>query len=241
MSINKRILLKLSGEALGTQSNVLDKKILTDILKQIKCLQNDYKVEIAIVVGGGNIFRGKVSDELGMGEDTSPADYMGMMATSINALGLVTFLNNNGVKAVLQNSLKFEKISDGLNSEKAKSDLGNGEVVIFGGGTGQPYVSTDTAAAMRAIEIEADAILLAKNGVDGVYDDDPRINIDATFIPELTFNEFLSKNLKVVDKEAIEMLKGKNIDIILFNMNTPNNIINLYKDENTKKTIIKEK
>ncbi len=237
----KRILLKLSGEALGSQSSILDKSILTNLLKQLKTLRDEYKVQVAIVVGGGNIFRGQISETLGMGEDTAPADYMGMMATTINALGIETFLNNNGVEAVMQNSLAFEKISLGINSEEAVKSLEEGKVVIFGGGTGKPYLSTDTAAALRAIDINADGILMAKNGVDGVYTDDPNVNPDATLIPNMTFQDVIDQNLKVVDHEAMELLKGKNIDLILFNVNTPNNIINLYKDQNTNKTIIKEK
>ncbi len=236
----KRVLLKLSGEALGSAHSILDKSILNNLLKQLKTLTEDFGVQVAIVVGGGNIFRGQISEDLGMGEDTAPADYMGMMATSINALGLVTFLNNNGVSAVLQNSLKFEKISDGIDYESADADLKNNKIVVFGGGTGKPYLSTDTASALRAIGINADGILMAKNGVDGVYTDDPNINPDAKLIPSLTFQDVVDQDLKVVDHEAMEMLKGKNIDLILFNMNTPNNIINLYKDMNTNKTIIKE-
>ncbi len=236
----KRILLKLSGEALGSAHSILDKAILTNLLKQLKTLRDDFNVEVAIVVGGGNIFRGQISEDLGMGEDTAPADYMGMMATSINALGIATFLNNNGVEAVMQNSLSFEKISDGINTEEAIQALQDKKIVVFGGGTGRPYLSTDTAAALRAIDINADGILMAKNGVDGVYTEDPNVNPDATLIPNLSFQDVIDQNLKVVDHEAMEMLKGKNIDLILFNMNTPNNIINLYKDKNTNKTIIKE-
>lgn len=236
----KRILLKLSGEALGSSHSILDKSILTNLLKQLKILRDELKVQVAIVVGGGNIFRGQISEDLGMGEDTAPADYMGMMATSINALGIETFLNNNGVEAVMQNSLAFENISEGINPQEAIQALNENKIVIFGGGTGKPYLSTDTAAALRAIDIEADGILMAKNGVDGVYTDDPNKNPEATLISKLTFQDVIDKQLKVVDLEAMEMLKGKNIDLILFNMNTPNNIINLYKDKETNKTIIKE-
>ncbi len=236
----KRVLLKLSGEALGSSYSILDKSILTNLLKQIKTLRDEHDVQVAIVVGGGNIFRGQISDDLGMGEDTAPADYMGMTATTINALGISTFLNNNGVEAIMQNSLKFEKISDGINPEEAIKALEEKKIVIFGGGTGKPYLSTDTAAALRAIDINADGILMAKNGVDGVYTDDPNVNPDATLITSMTFQDVIDQDLKVVDHEAMKMLQGKNIDLILFNMNTPNNIINLYTDKNTNKTIIKE-
>ncbi len=237
----KRILLKLSGEALGTQANVLDKGILNGIYQQIKILNEEFNVQIAIVVGGGNMFRGALSESLGLGEDTAPADYMGMLATSINALGLTTFLKNKGLDAVMQNSLELESISEKVNPKKAIDALEKGRIVIFGGGTGKPYVSTDTGAAMRAIDIDAEVILMAKNGVDGVYTHDPLRYPDAQFIDELTFDEVVNKNLKVVDFDAMKMLKGKNIDILLFNMNTPNNIINLYKDNSTRKTIIKDK
>lgn len=237
----KRILLKLSGEALGTKESTLSKDVLNDLLNQIKFLQENKKIEIAIVVGGGNIFRGKISSDLGMGEDTSLADYMGMMATSINALGISTFLENNGIPSIFQNSLKFEKISKGLNKKEAKKALSNGKVVVFGGGTGEPYLSTDTAASMRAVEINADAILMAKNNVDGVYTADPLKDKSAKHISEILFDEIIDKNFKVIDQKALEILKGKNIDIILFNMNKKDNIINLYENPKTKKTIIKEK
>lgn len=237
----RRILLKLSGEALGTKDSILDKKFLIALLNQLRILKDEFEVEIAIVVGGGNIFRGQISKELGLGNDTSPADYMGMMATTINALGIKTFLKNNGLDSTLQNSLEFESISDKINPKLAIQDLKKNKIVVFGGGTGKPYLSTDTAAALRAIDINAEAILMAKNGVDGAYDDDPRLNTNANFFTNLTFDEVIKKKLKVVDLEAMELLKGKKIDLILFNMNNPNNIINLYRDDKIKKTIIKEK
>ncbi len=237
----KRILLKLSGEALGTQANVLDKGILNGIYQQIKTLQEEFGVQVGIVVGGGNMFRGALSESIGLGEDTAPADYMGMLATTINAIGLNTFFNNKGMDSVMQNAMAIQDVSEGINPEEAIKSLEEGKVVIFGGGTGKPYVSTDTGAAMRAMEIDADVILMAKNGVDGVYTHDPLRYPDAEFIEELTFDEVVDRNLKVVDFDAMKRLKGKNIDILLFNMNTPNNIINLYKDKGTRKTIIKDK
>ncbi|BDU67700.1 MAG: uridylate kinase [Candidatus Tyloplasma litorale] len=238
---HKRILLKLSGEALSSNSSILDRNILNGILNQVKILINEYGLEIGIVVGGGNIFRGQISQSIGLGEDTAPADYMGMLATTINAIGLNSFFNKNGVESKLQNSLKIENVSSGINVKAANKFLSEKKVVIFGGGTGKPYLSTDTAAAMRAIEIKADAILMAKNGVDGVYDDDPLKNANAQFIPELSFQDVIKNKLRVVDLEAMELLKNQKIDLILFNMNTPNNIISLYKNKYTKKTIIKEK
>ena len=230
-------MLKLSGEALGSSESIYDKNTLQNITDQVKELI-DNGIQVSIVVGGGNIFRGAVSDKLGLGQDTAPADYMGMMATSINALGLKTYFNENGLEAEMLNSLQFEKIADKVTPELAKKELEN-KVVIFGGGTGAPYLSTDTAAAMRALDIEADVILMAKNGVDGVYTADPKTNVDAEFISEITFDEIIERDLKVVDHEAMKMLKGQNIDILLFNMNIPNNIVNLFKNPDTKKTIIK--
>lgn len=233
----KRIVLKLSGEALSTDGKTYTKEVLKDILFQIKTLkQRD--IQISIVIGGGNIFRGKVSSMLGFGKDTANADYMGMQATIINAFALANILNNNNVETVIQNALDYEFIKKTLDPEQAKKDLFNGKVVIFSGGTGKPYVSTDTAAAERAIEVEADVILVAKNGADGVYNKDPNKYNDATFINEITFNEIIEKELEVLDKEAMELLKDKNIDIILFNMNIPNNIVNIFEDKSIKKTII---
>lgn len=236
----KRILLKLSGEALGGKTSILDKSTLVNLLNQIKILQSKYKLEIGIVVGGGNIFRGQISNDLGLGKDTAPADYMGMLATSINALGLKTFFNNHGLKTIMQNSLYFENIADVIDPKEAIKHLEDGYVVIFGGGTGTPYLSTDTAAAMRAIDIKADGVLMAKNGVDGVYTSDPKMSSRAKFIENITFSEIIEKKLKVADIKAMELLKNEKIDIIVFNMNTSNNIINLYGDNHTRKTIISE-
>jgi len=236
----KRILLKLSGEALGTKDEVIDKDVLQNLTEQIKILQNEFSVQIGIVVGGGNIFRGQISNSLGLGEDTSSADYMGMMATSINALGIKTYLENNGVQTVMQNALFFEDIAPKVDKDEAIKALESNKVVVFGGGTGKPYCSTDTAAAMRAIDIKADVILMAKSGVDGVYTSDPNIDKDAKFISSITYDEIIEAKLKVADETAMKLLKGENIDMIVFNMNTRNNIINLYRETNNKKTIIKE-
>ncbi len=242
MNSYKRILLKLSGEALGNSSSAYDKEILFDILNQIKLLRQKYNIELAIVIGGGNIFRGQLSDELGLGENTESADYMGMQATIINAFAFKTLLKENGVEAEIQNALDYEFISQTLNPEKAKEDLENDKVILFAGGTGKPYVSTDTAAVKRALEINADVILLAKKNVDGVYSSDPLKNISATMFDKLTFQELLDKDLKVMDKEAVEILNDSNIDVIVFNMNVKNNIVNVIENPETPKTIIsKEK
>ncbi len=233
----KRVLLKLSGEALAKKDSIYDKNVLENITYQIKYLL-DKNIEVAIVIGGGNVFRGKSSDSFGFGDDTKAGDYMGMMATTINGLALKTFLKERDIPAYLMNSFEVEDIAEKVDASKAKEMIKE-KVIIFGGGTGKPYLSTDTAAAMRAIDIDADLILMAKNGVDGVYDTDPKKNPSAKFLPEISFDEVISQGIKVVDHEAMKMLKGKNIDIVLFNMNIPNNIINLFEDDRTKKTIIK--
>lgn len=236
----KRVLVKLSGEALGSKENILEPSVLEDLLNQVKTLVEN-GIQVGISVGGGNIFRGKVSKQLGLGEDTAPADYMGMLAITMNSIALNTFFNKHGVKTVLRNSFEIENIAKKCESEESIQLLEEGNVIIFGGGTGKPYLTSDTGSAMRAIDIKADAILMAKNGVDGVYDSNPIENPDAKFISTITFDEYLEKDLKVLDQEAIKTLKGHNIHIVMFNMNTPNNIVNVLQDENTKKTIIKEK
>lgn len=238
----QRIVLKLSGEAFKQADDnfVINKDVLIDLANQINILKNQYNLQIGIVVGGGNIFRGKVSHELGLGDDTGHADYIGMLSTSINALVLNLFLNNLGITSKVQNAFKIENIVDKFNAKKAIQQLENNHVVILGGGTGKPYLSTDTAAAQFAKSIKAKVILMAKNNVDGVYDSDPLLNKTAKFLPNLSFEELIAKNLKVIDHEALEILKGTKIDILLFNMNKRNNIINLYRNEKTKKTIIKE-
>ncbi|RKX66263.1 MAG: UMP kinase [Tenericutes bacterium] len=165
---------------------------------------------------------------------------MGMMATSINAKALESFFTLKNLPVSNYNSLEFESIAPKVDAIKADLDLKAGKVVIFGGGTGKPFLSTDTAAAMRAIDIKAEVILMAKNGVDGVYTSDPKKNADARHIPELTFDDVIQQNLQVVDKEAMQLLKGKNIDILLFNMNQDNSIIGIFNNESQNKTIIKD-
>ena len=234
----KRIILKLSGEALSNDGSIFSKDIFKNIVDQIKLLQSEFNIQVGIVVGGGNIFRGEISSQLGLGADTKWADYMGMLATSINALGLYTYFNENKLETIYQNSFDIEKIAPKINPKKAIEALEENKVVIFGGGTGEPYLSTDTAAALRAIDIKADAILMAKNNIDGIYDKDPNKDKNAKFIEKLTFEEVISKDLKVVDKEAMKILNNKKIDILLFGMNEKNSIIDLCLKPDYKKTII---
>lgn len=235
----KNILLKLSGEAISKDNNVISKEILENIFHQVNYLIKK-NVKVSIVVGGGNIFRGEISNSLGLGKDTALADYMGMLATTINAMAINSYFNNKNLKSELLNSFNIEKVAKKVTPSKAKKFLKEGKVVIFGGGTGKPYVSTDTAAALRAVEINADVILMAKNGVDGAYSKDPKKNKNVTFFPRLNYQEIIEKDLKVIDHEMIPILKGKKIDVILFNMKIKDNIINLYNEKNVKNTIIKE-
>ncbi|BDV02596.1 MAG: uridylate kinase [Candidatus Hepatoplasma vulgare] len=237
----KNILLKLSGEAISDENNIISKEMLDSIFYQVNYLVKKKNVKVSIVVGGGNIFRGEISNSIGLGKDTSDADYMGMLATIINALAFKAYFNNNNLNTEVLSAFKIENLIEKANAKNIKEILDAKKVLIFGGGTGKPYVSTDTAAAMRAIETKADVILMAKNGVDGAYSEDPNKSKDnIVFFDKLSYKDVINKDLKIIDHEMTLLLKGKNIDIILFNMNTKNNIINIYEDKVVKKTIIKE-
>ncbi len=223
----QRILLKLSGEALSgnKKGEIYDLEVLENILEQVKfLLQKD--IEVSIVIGGGNIWRGEISSKLNI--NLRKADYMGMMATTINAVALESYLNNHGVSAIVVNSLNFEDIAKNMSPEEMDLELKGKKVIIFGGGTGKPFFSTDTAASLRAKQIKADVILIAKNNTNGVYDKDPNKYPDAKFINEISYDEILEQRLEVIDHSAIEILKDANIDLLIFNMNDKNFIKNLY-------------
>ena len=231
----KRVILKISGEALQASNDIIDYDVLSNIKDQLLKLQQE-GVEVAIVVGGGNIYRGFGAEHI----EEEKAHYMGMLASSINALALSSYLNKNGVKATFQNSFDIERVADKVDAELATNELAAGYVVIFGGGTGEPFVSTDTGAAWRANDIKADAILMAKNGVDGVFTDDPRTNPEAKLIKELTFTEIINNDLKVMDKEAAEYLNEKDIEVVVFNMDKIDNIIKIIDDDTENKTVIRK-
>ena len=238
----KRILLKLSGEALGgnakAQGNILDSKILqiyADAIKKVHALG----VDVAIVVGGGNIWRGKIAEEIGM--DRSSADYMGMLATIINALALQNILEQNGVETRVQTAIDIPAVAEPYIRRRAIRHLEKGRVIIFGGGTGNPYFSTDTTSALRAAELNADVILMAKNGVEGVFDSDPRKNKDAKLLKNLTYIEYLQQNLQAMDSTAISLCMDNNIDIVVFNMEDENNIVKIAQGEDIGTRIGKEK
>lgn len=215
----KRVILKLSGEALaGEQGFGLDEKTLSKIATQVKEIFT-LGVEVAIVVGGGNFWRGRSSGEM----DRTTADYMGMLATVINALALQDALESVDVMTRVQTAIEMRQIAEPYIRRKAVRHLEKRRVVIFAAGTGNPYFSTDTTAALRAAEIEADIILLAKK-VDGVYDSDPNINPEAQRFDELTHIEILNKGLGVMDSTASSLCKDNKIPIVVFGLDQPENI-----------------
>lgn len=217
----KRILLKLSGEALSTKENQLDPGILASIARQIKEV-HAMGVEVAIVVGGGNFIRGKVAEKMGI--DRVQADYMGMLATVINAMAIQGALEKVDVPTRVQTAIEMSKIAEPLIVRRAIRHLEKGRIVIFGAGTGSPYFSTDTTAALRASEIKADVILMAKNGVDGVYTADPKLFPEAEKYDLLTYMEMIQQGLGVMDTTATSMCMDNDIDLIVFNMNESGNI-----------------
>ncbi len=215
----KRIMLKISGEALaGTKGFGLDQQTIDAIALKIKeCY--DMGVQIAIVVGGGNFWRGRS----GEGMDRSRADHMGMLATVINSLAMLDALEHLGVECRVQTAIEMRQIAEPYIRLKAASHLKKGRVVIFACGTGNPFFSTDTTAALRAAEIDAEVILLAKK-VDGVYDSDPHINPNATKFDKLTYMEVLNRELAVMDSTATSLCMDNNIPLVVFGLDDPENI-----------------
>ena len=209
-------------------SKVLDKDVMFDIASQIKELVN-LGLEIGIVIGGGNIFRGKYCDELSI--KRAPADYMGMVATIFNSLAFKAVLDSLNIDNVVMSALNINQVCEPYYHLKALKHLDKKKVVIFAGGTGNPYFSTDTASALRASEIGADVILMAKNGVDGVYNKDPRKYNDAIMYDSITFDEVLNQKLEVVDLNAINLCQSNKINLIIFNMDRKNAIIDVVKGE----------
>lgn len=225
----RRVLLKMSGEALkGETPFGIDPMTVKEIAKQVKDAYN-LGVEIAIVVGGGNIWRGKTASELGM--DRAQADYMGMLATVMNGLSLQDALEQLEVPTRVLSALDINQVAEPYIRRRAVRHLEKGRVCIFVGGLGSPYFSTDTACVLRAAEIEADVILMAKNKTEGVYDSDPRTNKDAKLYEELTFSEILAKDLAVMDSTAASLCKDNGLELIVFNMNKPGNITKAIKGE----------
>ncbi|MFN7310675.1 MAG: UMP kinase [Vampirovibrionales bacterium] len=226
----KRILLKISGEALmGDQGFGIKPEVVAKICEEVK-QAHELGVDIAIVVGGGNIFRG-VQNSTKLGMDRAAADYVGMTATIMNALVLQGVLQNKKVENRMMTAIGMDRVAVPYIRKRAIRHLEKGRVVVFGGGTGNPFFSTDTTSALRAAEINAEVILMAKNGVDGVYDKDPKTNADAVKFDRLTYDEVLRRNLKVMDQTAISLCKETKLPIICFDFNAENAISGLLQGQ----------
>lgn len=224
----KRILLKLSGEALmGKQNYGIDPQRLSDYVDEIKTVV-EHKVQVAIVIGGGNIFRGLQGT--GHGYDRVQGDYMGMLATVINSLALQAELEKKGMKTKLFSGLPVEPVAEAVNGYKAIRHLEDGIVVILAGGTGNPFFTTDSASALRGIEINAD-VLLKGTRVDGVYSADPEKDPNAAKYDTLTFDEAYAKNLNVMDMTAFTLCKENNFPVLVFNMNVKGNLLHVVSGE----------
>ncbi len=226
----KRILLKISGEALmGDQQFGIDQKPVQMIANEIKKAR-DAGVEIAVVVGGGNIFRGmKNSAKLGM--DQASGDYVGMLATVMNAIALQCALSQIDVPCRVQSAITINQVAEPYIRHRAIRHLEKGRVVIFAAGTGNPFFTTDTAAALRASEINAEAMLMAKNGVDGVYTDDPNINPAAEKLDKISYDDIIKNGLKVMDTSACALCKQNNIPIIVFDFQLQNGILKVLGED----------
>ena len=219
----KRIVLKISGEALAyDNSKGIDHRKVNSIAKEIKALHDLGDIELCVVVGAGNIWRGRDAEDSGM--DRSSADYMGMIATILNALAIQNSLEALGLETRTMTSLAIPSVAEPYIRRKALSHLDKGLIIIFGGGNGIPFFSTDTTAALRSAELGSKLILMAKNGVDGVYDSDPRSNPNAKKYTKLTHKEVIEKHLNVMDLTAATLCLENDIDIVVFDMNVQGNI-----------------
>lgn len=224
----KRILLKLSGEALmGSQQYGIDSNRLEQYAQEIKKVC-DMDIEVAIVIGGGNIFRGVQAASVGI--DRVQGDYMGMLATVINAMALQSALEQHGMYTRLMSGIKMEQVCEPFIRRRAVRHLEKGRVVIFGAGIGNPYFTTDSTASLRAIEIEADVVLKGTR-VDGVYSADPEKDPDAERFSNISFQEVFQRGLNVMDMTAFTLCQENNLPIVVFDMNKPGNLINLVKGE----------
>jgi uridylate kinase len=225
----ERVLLKLSGEALmGPLEYGADRDRIAAIAEQVRNVQ-ERGVQISVVVGGGNIYRGLSGAAAGM--DRATGDYMGMLATVLNALALQDALEKLGAHTRVQSAIEISEVAEPYIRRRAMRHLEKGRIVIFAAGTGNPFFTTDTAAALRALEIHAEAILMAKNGVEGVFDADPRTTPDANFIPELTHREAIERGLAVMDSTALALCMDNSLPIYVFNMDDEHNIERIVSGE----------
>ncbi len=235
-AVYKRILIKLSGEALmGDDAYGINRATIDDIVAQIKAVV-DLGVEVAVVIGGGNIFRGVAPAAAGM--DRATADYMGMLATVMNAMALQDAMRSAGVVARVQSALNLAQVAEPYIRGKAIRYLEEGRVVIFGAGTGNPFFTTDTAAALRGMEIDAEIVLKATK-VDGIYTADPKTNPEATRYETVTFDEAINKNLKVMDATALTLCRDQNLPICVFSIFKPGALMRVVMGENEGTHVVK--
>ena len=222
----KRVLLKLSGEAMaGDKKTGINAEVLGNICDQIKVIV-DSGVQVSVVIGGGNFWRGKYGHQM----ERTTSDYMGMLATAINALALQDALEARGVYTRMQTAIEMREIAEPYIKRKAMKHLEKGRVVIFACGTGNPYFSTDTAAALRAAETDCEVIMLAKT-IDGIYSADPKVDATATKYDEITYLDILNKDLKVMDSTATSLCRDNHIPLIVFGIEHPENIVKIIKGE----------
>ena len=233
------VILKLSGEALADSGDktIFDQKKLQAIADTV-VKAAALGVHIGVVVGAGNIWRGRLAEKVGIEQATG--DYMGMLGTIINALALQSAFEEKGLDTRVMSSINVPQVCEPYIRRKAIHHLNNGRVVIFAGGTGNPYFTTDTTATLRAREVGAEAILMAKNGIEGVYDDDPRVNKKAQLLPKLTYREVIERKLGVMDTTAVALIEDSDIKINVFDMENPENIIKVLNGEKIGTVISKE-
>ena len=226
----KRVVLKLSGEALAGEAGFgINPAVIQSVAEQVKEV-SELDVEVAVVVGGGNIWRGKIGSEMGM--DRATADYMGMLATVMNSMALQDSLEQQGIETRVQTSIEMRQVAEPYIRRRAIRHLEKGRVVIFAAGTGNPYFSTDTTAALRAAEIEAEVILMAKNNVDGVYSADPKLDKDAVKYTELSYLDVIKEGLAVMDSTASSLCMDNDIPLIVFSVTEKGNIKRVVMGEN---------
>lgn len=217
----QRVLLKLSGEEFGGGKLGVDPVIVSNIADQIAQVVRG-GTQVAVVVGGGNYFRGAALSKSGMARDR--ADYMGMLGTVMNAIALQDFCEKAGIETRVQSAISMAQVAEPYIPRRAERHMEKGRLVIFGAGSGMPYFSTDTVAAQRALEIGAEVLLMGKQGVDGVYNKDPKIHPDATKFDRLTHDQFLTEDLKVADATAISLARDNNLNLVFFSLSEPGNI-----------------
>jgi len=233
----KRVLLKLSGEVFGGGQVGLDLDVINAIAAEIAEVAR-CGIQVAIVVGGGNFFRGAELQQRGM--ERARADYMGMLGTVMNCLALQDLIEKHGVETRVQTAITMGQVAEPYIPRRAIRHLEKGRVVIFGAGAGMPFFSTDTVSAQRALEARCEVMLMGKQGVDGVYDSDPKTNPDAVMYDTLTYDEFLSRDLRVADASAISMARDNNLEIVFFNLSTPGNIARAVRGEKIGTTVSRD-